>query len=474
MSIGLLLLAGGAGLLAGPKSRPAEWNRFRGPNGAGVAEASGLPVEMGPQKNVVWKAALPPGHSSPILSGGRIFLTALEGEKLWTICLDQATGKILWRTEAPRARTEKIDRRNHAASPSPAVDGDRVFVFFPDFGLLAYDLRGKEKWRLPLGPFNNVYGMGASPVVADDKVVLVVDQSTNSYILAAGKNDGRVRWKVPRPEAKSGHSTPILYAVEKQTQLIVPGSFVLSGYAADTGKRLWWVNGLSFEMKSTPVMNADAVFVNGYGSPDNQPENIRPVMDFKDALAKFDRSGDRKFSAAELEMDARATSNLPYVDLDGDGLLDETDWNYYQAAMASVNGMLAIRPGGTGDMSKTSIRWQYHRAVPQLPSPLLYNGVLYMVNDGGVVTTFRPATGEVIAQGRLQGAVDSYYASPVAADGKVYMVSLNGKVVVLKTDGSLAPVAVSDLDDMVYATPAIADGRIYIRTRSALFAFGTK
>ncbi len=456
-----------------PAAEQPDWSRFRGPNGAGVAETKGLPTEVGPAKNVVWKTPLPTGYSSPILSGNRIFLTALDGEKLFTVCLDRITGKILWKAEAPRPRQEKIDRRNNAASPSPAVDGRSVFVFFPDYGLLAYDFNGKELWRAPIGPFNNIYGMGASPVLADDLVILVCDQSTHSFIAAFSKANGKVRWKQDRPEAKSGHSTPILYVPKGgKKQLLVPGSFLLTAYEAETGKKLWWVNGLSFEMKSTPVMDGSAVYVNGYGSPENQPESLVPVPDFADALVKFDADRNKRISKAECESDARVKSSFDFVDLDSDGNLDENEWNYYQAAMASVNGILAIQPGGSGDMSKTNIRWQYHRAVPQLPSPLLYQGVLYMVNDGGIVTSFRPATGEVIAQGRLKGAIDKYYASPVAGDGKIYMVSESGKVAVLKTDGSLDPVAVSDLDDMVYATPAIADGRIYIRTRSALYAFG--
>ncbi len=151
--------------------------------------------------------------------------------------------------------------------------------------------------------------------------------------------------------------------------------------------------------------------------------------------------------------------------------MTDEEWGFYRAAMASENGMLAIRVGGRGDMTNTSVLWKYHRSVPQLPSPLLYRNVLYMVNDGGIVTTLQPKTGEAIAQGRLQGAIDRYYASPVAADNKVFLASEKGKVVVLKTDGSLVPVVVNDMGDDIYATPAIADGRIYVRTRSMLYCF---
>jgi outer membrane protein assembly factor BamB len=209
----------------------SQWSRFRGSNGTGVADTTGLPAEFGPEENVIWKTALPPGPSSPILSDDRIFLTAYEGQKLWTLGLDRLTGRILWRREAPREREEKIDDRNSPASPSPVTDGKSVYVFFPEYGLIAYDVQGNEMWRYPLGPFNNTYGMGASPILADDKVLLVCDQQTDSFVIALGKEDGRLHWKADRPEAKSGHSTPILYHPEEgATQLIVPGSFLLTAY----------------------------------------------------------------------------------------------------------------------------------------------------------------------------------------------------------------------------------------------------
>src|ERR1700691_1148320 len=168
----------------------SDWDRFRGPNGSGVNEARGLPVEFGVGKNMRWRVALPPGHSSPILVGNQIFLTAFEREKLLTISLDRATGKILWRRESPRERVSKIDNRNSPASPTPATDGKNIYVFFGDYGLISYGFDGNERWHVPLGQFTNVYGMGASPVVVDDKVVLVCDQSIGSFIAAFGLADG--------------------------------------------------------------------------------------------------------------------------------------------------------------------------------------------------------------------------------------------------------------------------------------------
>ncbi|MFQ5633042.1 MAG: PQQ-binding-like beta-propeller repeat protein, partial [bacterium] len=297
-SIILLLLTACS---AEPEFGIYDWSRFRGPNGSGLAEATGLPVEFGPEKNVVWKTSLPAGHSSPILAEDRIVLTAVEGQSLYTICLDQKTGEELWRKEAPRDRQEKLDPRNNPASPSPAVDDKNVYVFFADYGLIAYDLQGNERWKTPLGPFNNIYGMGASPVLVQDKVVLVCDQSTESHIIAVNKSDGSIAWRTERPEAKSGHCTPIVRTAENGgLEIIVPGSFFLTAYAAETGEKVWWVRGLSFEMKSTPVMENDVVYINGYGSPLNDPGNEVDIPPFQDILAQQDANNDKYISKDEF------------------------------------------------------------------------------------------------------------------------------------------------------------------------------
>ena len=135
--------------------------------------------------------------------------------KLLVICLDRQTGKLLWQREVPRAHEGRLQLVNGPASPSPVTDGSNVYVFFQEFGLVSYDVAGKERWRLPLGPFNMFYGFGASPILVDDKVILPVDQdSPSSYLIAVDKNSGRVRWKVERPVVISGYSTPISLSTE--------------------------------------------------------------------------------------------------------------------------------------------------------------------------------------------------------------------------------------------------------------------
>ena len=451
----------------------SDWDRFRGPNGSGVIDTGPLPVTFGPETNVVWTTPLPPGHSSPILSGDAIVLTAFEDDRLLTISLDRQTGRERWRRGVGRARTEALDPRNNPASPSPVVDAEgNVYVFFGEVGLVSYDAGGAELWRLPLGPFTNIYGMGASPIIARDLVVLVCDQQQGSFLIAVEARTGAVRWRVPRPEAKSGHSSPVLYEPDEgPLQVLTAGSFLLTSYDVATGDRLWWVGGLPFEMKSTPVLAGDTLFVHGFGTPFNQPGEQIEVEGWEDAVAVHDRDGDRVISREEFPH-PRTRGFIPYLDLDGDGAMDEEDWIYYRAAMGSLNGMVAIRLGGSGDMTDKSVLWRYHRTVPQLPSPLLYQGILYMINDGGIATSFRPDTGEVIARGRIRGGVDDYYASPVAADDKLFFVGASGKVAVVEPGGSFDVLAVNDLGSPSYATPAIGDNRIYIRTVDALWAFG--
>ena len=154
--------------------------------------------------------------------------------------------------------------------------------------------------------------------------------------------------------------------------------------------------------------------------------------------------------------------------------MDEREWNFYRAMKTAQNSIQAVRAGGRGDVTDTHVLWRYRKSVPNTPSPLLYQGVLYMVKDGGVATALNPKTGEVLKQARLRGAIEHYWASPVAGDGKVYMLSEACKLTVLKAAAKWEPLAVNDLDDICFSTPAIADSRLYIRTRSALYAFGKK
>jgi outer membrane protein assembly factor BamB len=258
-----------------------------------------------------------------------------------------------------------------------------------------------------------------------------------------------------------------------QDQILLPGSFLLTAYEAATGRKLWWVGGLSFEMKSTPVIGGNTLYVNGYGAPVNDPGNKVSVPPADEVWKTADTDGNGTVSKAEFPK-FTAAFWFDVADLDANGSLTKDEWAYYRAALDSENGMLAIRLGGAGDMSDTAIRWKYQRTVPQLPSPLLFGGVLYMINDNGIVTTLNPETGAMIKQGRLTGAPGPHFASPVAANGHIFFTSEAGAVVVVAPGGDITPKVINDLGEDAYATPAFADGRIYVRTVAALYAFGSE
>jgi outer membrane protein assembly factor BamB len=483
-----------------------DWPQFRGPNGSGVSAATGLPEEFGPEKNVVWKTALPPGHSSPVLTKNRIFVTAYKkvdsnqqaangnspapaddkekdkhNYQLLVICLDRQTGKLLWQREVPRSIVGRLQNVNGPASPSPVTDGTNVYAFFQEFGLVSYDAAGKQRWQHPLGPFNMFYGFGASPILVDDKIILPVDQDNpSSYLIAVDKNTGKLRWKVDRPVVISGYSTPIIYQPKQGAkQIVIPESFQLSAYSVADGKRVWWVRGLACEMKSIASNDGEYLYINGWGFPQNQPGAQVATISWEAALPRYDKNNDKQVAKTEIveaklsgPMDKMLIDAFEAFDMDRDEKLNPKDWEVFRAMMASENGLLAIKLGGEGDQTGSAIRWRYSKPVPQVPSTLLYKGVLYMINDSGILISFDPATGKVLKQGRLQGAIDKYFASPVAADDKVFLIGEGGAVSVLKAGGDWQVLKVNELDDETFATPAIADGRIYIRTRSALYAFG--
>jgi outer membrane protein assembly factor BamB len=466
-----------------------EWSRFRGPNGTGVSPATNLPVEFGPDKSVVWKTALPPGHSSPVLAATRIYVTAHTPTtpkdkttyQLFVIALDRKTGKELWRREIPRTHKGRLENVNGPASASPVTDGQHVYAFFQDFGLIAFDANGKERWRLPLGPFNMFYGYGASPILVDDKIIVPVDQDLGAYLLAVEKATGKVKWKIDRPDVISGYSTPTVWQPKTgPKQLLIPESFQLSAYSVADGKRVWWVRGLACEMKSVASYDNEYLYINGWGFPLNQPGKQIATVPFEEGLKKYDKNHDGFVGRDETVGDDPMSKVLhpgygfDAFDLNRDAKLDAKDWEVFRAMMSSENGLLAIKLGGQGDMTSTAIRWKYQRPVPQVPSTLLYQGSLFMVNDSGILISFDPATGNVIKQGRLKGAIDKYFASPIGADGKVFLISQDGTVSVVKAAGEWDVLAVNALGDEVFATPAIAGGKIYLRTKSALYCFGNQ
>jgi outer membrane protein assembly factor BamB len=452
----------------------ADWPQFRGPGGSGLCPNCGpMPVEFGPGRNVVWKSALPAGKSSPLFIGDRIFITAAEGDDLLTICLHRTNGKVLWRRAVRAAKREVQNPLNHRAAPTPATDGvNRVFAFFADFGLVAYDFDGKPLWQHPLGPFNSQHGIVASPVYADGRVILVCDQDTDAFILGVDAATGRAVWK-HRREVINGYSTPLIHRPSQgPAQVIAPGSYQLTAYSVVDGKVEWFVHGLTCQPKSAPVIAGDVLYFSGW-TPGNDAGEQVDLPPFADVIAKADANHDGKLAQSELPPPWQPTGSWRAIDLDRDGFLNEREWTFFRTRRASRNALLAIQLGGRGDVTGSHVLWRYEKSLPDVPTPLVYNGVVFLFRSGGIATSLDAKSGKVLKQARLMGALEDYYASPVAADGKIYIASEHGKVVVLRAAGDWEILAINDFDSDIYATPVVLDSRIYIRTQNALYALET-
>ena len=454
---------------------PGDWPQFRGPNASGVSEDTDLPTTFGPGESAVWKTPVPMGNSSPVVAGDTVYLTGFEKERLFTVAIRKETGRVLWRQEAPRPRQQVIERpANGPASASPVSDGRNVFVFFQDFGLLAYGPGGKELWRMPLGPFKNPFGHGASPIMAGDTLLMNIDQDTGSYLLAVEKNSGRVLWRKERPLAQRGYATPVLYRDPVgMLQVIVAGSYRLSAYDVRSGNEIWWVRRLPWQIKPTPVVAGNEIYFVTYAG-ESDPGAQENVPSFQDALARLDLNKDGKLSKEEITDPSAKSRFEEYLDLDGTGFLEERDWEQYRERRLGENGLRAYRLGGKGDVTETHLLWKNARSLPNVPSPLVYRGVLYTLKEGGILTSYDMRTGEILKQARLQNALGDYYASPVAGDGKIYLISEEGKATVIQAGAQWQILKTNDLGDGCRGTPAIAGGRLYIRTYETLYCFAKK
>lgn len=449
----LVLCAWGAGA--------EDWSRFRGPNGSGVIDASGLPVRFGPGENMEWKTPVPFGHSSPVVKRGRIFLTAAENGTLVTLAIDESTGRNAWRRELKPTRVHKVFRLNGQASPTAAVDDQGVYVFFPDFGLVSYAHDGRERWRLSLGPFDNFYGLSSSPVVHGGVVYLLCDQSKGSFLMALDAKSGKQKWRAERKEHLDGWGVPVIH----KDQIIAVGSSRVDSYFLATGESNWWIPISSEGAMGSPLIHGDTLVVTTQG----QDQPLLPV--FATALAQYDKDKDGKVSEEEFKANADWFEHFSWLDADRDKRIDEKEWNFVRTYGNGDYGVAAIPLGRKGRLDRAEVKWRFKRNLAYVPSSLIYGGVFYMVKNGGIVTSLDPTDGKLLKQGRAEGALGGYYASPVAADGKVFLTSDQGRITVLKAQPQWEILAVNDLKEDAYATPAISGNRIYVRTRGTLYAF---
>lgn len=455
-------------LLAG--ARPAsgqEWGRFRGPNGSGVAEVEGLPVELGAEKNLCWKTDVAFGRSSPVLGEEVVYLTASNAEGLIVLCLDRKSGTVRWEQKLERSRVAERYQGTDSSAPSPVTDGKNVYVFFQELGVVSFDEAGEERWRVPLEPFNNFYGQGSSLVLAGELVIVPCDAQTDSYLLAIGKEDGVVRWRVERKDVLEGWTTPLLYPSEEEPKVVVMfGARSVRGYAVETGEESWRLGKLGTAPIASPVLFETLLFVS---TPHHAEQGW---TSFDAVLEGLDADGDGKLSLAEVKS-SELGEHFGGMDVKKDGFIDQGDWDFAGEAMNDRNyGLVAFDLGPLAEGSAAEEMWRYTKNLPTISTPLFYRDVLYLVKDGGIVTCVDPVTGEMLSRKRLPDCGGVYYPSPVAGDGKVYIAQNGGKIAVLEAGAEGRVLAVNDLEEEIHATPAIgSDGTLFVRTERALHCF---
>lgn len=466
-----------------------NWAQFRGPQGSGIAaDGPALPVEFDDQKNLIWKTEVGKGNSSPCVWGNRIFLTAYEEKTLYTLCLDKETGKQIWERSVTADKLERVHPINTPATPTAVADGERVYVYFGSYGLLCYDFSGKKIWERALPPPPvNMYGTASSPILAGGRLVFFVDKREGSWIEAADPKTGETVWKTDREGFTGSWSTPLHWRNGGVDEIVIYGIWWMKGYDLKDGSERWSLPGLTDEPCITPVIGDGLIYLTSYNMKNN-PEVIG-LPYFSDLLDEYDTDKDGQLNREEIKdnqsvlsrYDADGEGDHPlrgffrYLDVDRSGNITEKEWAKMISFLDSFeqeNALLAVRPGAY-DGAETKVEWRHSYGVPECPSPLYYNGLLYLVKNGGIVSCLEAKTGGLKYQQKL-GAGGPFYSSPVVGDGKIYAASARGVVAVFQVGEELNVIARNNLGERIMATPAIVDGRLFIRTEKSLFAFGLR
>jgi outer membrane protein assembly factor BamB len=398
----------------GPALVCAEnWPGFRGPTGQGVSTERDLPTQWSTTENVAWKTAIPgAGWSSPIVYGDRVFVTTAEdeGASCHVICLDRTSGKILWNVEVFRQELRRKQDKNSFATPTPVTDGERVYAVFADGGIAAVDYEGRVVWTNREVKHYSQHGLGASPILHGDLVIMPFDGSSDgdksvgwkkpwdhAVILAVDKKTGVARWRGRRGASRIAHVTPNVLRQDGAAQLISGAGDVVQGFDLASGERVW------------------SVFSQGEGV-------------------------------------------VPSIVL-GDGLI-------YSASGYEKPTIRAIRPGGKGDVTATHIAWEQTSGVPSQSSMLYVRPHLFAMTEGGVATCFDAETGKVLGRQRVGG---NHCASPVLADGRIYFLSEQGACTIVEATPEMKIIAKNELGERCQASIAISKGNLFIRTDKHVF-----
>lgn len=332
-----------------------EWPQFRGPNGSGVAVGSKPPVNFGPEHNVKWKVPAPSGASSPVIVGDRLFLTAFDAGKLFTIAYSTRNGQELWRAEAPAKSIEAYHKTEGSpAASSVATDGKIVVSYFGSCGLLAYDLSGKELWKfdLPMAKTAADFGTGVSPILVDGLVILQRDEMTEPKLIALNAATGRPKWETKRPPATS-YGTPTVWDTAGGKQIVCGGYGRMVSYDLQTGEEKWSVTGMPAATCTTAVVGDGMLLFSGWSPGDTEDAEFK-FPKFDDLLSG-DENKDGQVSRAESEK-TFLKGFFDNNDTNKDGQLTREEWDATIKYMsAGKNSVFAVKEGGQGDITKMAL-----------------------------------------------------------------------------------------------------------------------
>lgn len=468
---------------------PAHWPQFLGPAGTPRVDSKPVSLAFDVEKDLSWRATLPAGASSPCIWGDRIFLTGRQDDRLIMLALDRESGAELWR-HSVEFKPAPFYAHNDAspAVPTACTDGERVVFYFGDWGLIVREMGGEPLWekRLP-APEDAIFGVGTSPILLDDMVILSRDGCPDSSIQAYAANDGELLWQVPRLGFAYSFGTPYLWQAEGRRELIVAGTQRLTSLDPATGEELWRVNGLCSFVCTTPVGDAKTLYFAAWSTGGAEGQELleslfgdetfdaAQLADAGAAFERLDADGDGRVTIEELPP-CRAKDAFGVADANRDGFwgLEEYVPLHNMPKGAGKNLMVAVTAGGKGDVTATHVRWTQRRGLPYVASPLLHEGRLWLAKTGGFLTCLDPASGKPhFSRERLDDRGE-YYATPVGVPGHVIVASDSGTIYVVKSASELEIVSSVDLGEPIKATPAIIDGVIYVRTETSLLAFGRK
>lgn len=471
MHLGLPICSILAGAILTGHGAVPSWPAFRGPNSSGVAPEATPPVRLSPTNAVLWKIAVPFSPSSPVIWGDHVYLTTFADGELQTRCLRTRDGQPEWSRGVRPERLENYHgTESSPAASTPATDGDRVVSYFGSFGLVCHDRAGTELWRYPLPTAISLgaYGTGSSPLIAGDLVVVSHDREEKSVLLAVDLKSGRKVWETPRPNAVGCFGTPVLWKNAGVDEVVVPGSLRLKGYSLATGLEDWSIDGLIAFACTTPMASGGFLY---YGAWSDGKADA-PWPTYEKFLEQYDRNKDG--AVALEEFDDASRDYFRGFDTNHDGRIDQTDFAALHSSLAKgENLMVAVKPGGRGNITETHVAWKATRGLPYVASPLLYDRRIYSIRNGGMLSSFDARTGEPVYLQERLGAEGSYYASPIAADGRIYLASVAGKVTVVKAGGEKPEILYqAEFGDRILASPAVVGDRLYLRTQKALYCFG--